>query len=93
MQTTEATSEIDRDKVKEILARFELPNEVERVETTFRDDHTGDPSVYLTFHVKDDVKISQEDIKRLSQFLGTVAGAMLNEGIGGFPYTRLEQAA
>jgi len=93
MQTTETTSEIDRDKVNEILARFALPEEVERVDITFRDDHTGDPSVFLTFHVKDDAKISPEDLKRLSEFLGTIRSAMLDDGVGGFPYTRLEQAA
>jgi hypothetical protein len=93
MQATEATFEVDRDKVREILARFVLPDEVERVETTYRDDHTGDPSVFLTFYVKHDVKISREDIKRLSEFLMTITGALVNADIGGFPYTRLEQAA
>ncbi|HZL27710.1 MAG TPA: hypothetical protein VFC39_14385 [Acidobacteriaceae bacterium] len=90
MQTTEVTLEIDQDKVKEILARFALPDEIERVETTFKEDHTGDPSVYLTFHVREGAKIGREDITRLSKFLSTIASAMLNEGIGGFPYTRLE---
>jgi hypothetical protein len=93
MQTTEVTFEIDRDKVKKILARFALPDEIERVETTFKEDHTGDSSVFLMFHVRDDAKIGPEDVKRLSKFLGSIRSAMLNEGIGGFAYTRLEQAA
>jgi hypothetical protein len=93
MQTTEGTFEIDRGKVKNILSRFALPDEIERIETKFGEDHTGASSVFLTFHIKDDARIGPEDVKRLSAFLMAITSALLNEGIGGFPYTRLEQAA
>jgi hypothetical protein len=93
MQTTEIAFEIDREKVKRILARFALPDEIERLATKYGEDHTGDSSVFLTFYVKDDAKIGPEDVKRLSTFLAAITSALLNEGIGGFAYTRLEQAA
>lgn len=93
MNTGEATVEIDQERVKEILARFQLPDEIERIDTKFDHDHTGDPAVFLTFHVKDDAKIDREDIRRLSSFLAEITSALVNAGVGGFAYTRLEQAA
>jgi hypothetical protein len=93
MDTTELQVQIDREKVATILARFALPPEIESLETRFGNDHTGDSAVYLTFNVRDDAKLEQADIKRLSAFLAEVASALINGNIGGFAYTRLDQAA
>jgi methyl coenzyme M reductase subunit C-like uncharacterized protein (methanogenesis marker protein 7) len=93
MDTGATSVEIDQERVKEILARFKLPDEIERIETRFGRDHTGDPAVFLTFHVKDEAKIEREDIRRLSSFLSEITSALVNGGVGGFAYTRLEQAA
>jgi hypothetical protein len=91
--SVEAEVVIDREKVQRIISGFTLPSEIERIETTYRPDHTGDASVFLTFHLKSDVKPSKDDIKRLSRAVSELTGALLNGGIGGFAYTRLEQAA
>jgi hypothetical protein len=90
MDTADTSTEIDSAKVEAILDRFAAPEEISRIETIYGTDHTGDPAVFLTFHVKDQAKISQADIRRLSSFLSEVTSALLNEGIGGFAYTRLE---
>lgn len=93
MEADSSYVEIDREKVQAILARFPLPPEIERIETRYGRDHTGDASVYLTFHVRDNAKLEPADIKRLSSFLAGVTSALLHSGVGGFAYTRLEQAA
>jgi hypothetical protein len=93
MDTFETTVEINRERVEEILSRFTLPDEIERIDTTYGSDHTGDSAVFLTFHVKDEAKIDRNDVQRLSAFLSEVTSALLNGGIAGFAYTRLEQAA
>ncbi len=77
----------------EILARFALPSEIEKVDTVFDFDSTGDPAVHLTFHVRDDAHIGQEELERLTRFLSEVTRALLQGDIAGFPYTRLEQAS
>ena len=64
-----------------------------RVETDYGKDHTGDPAVFLTFHLHEGVQASREQIKPISRFVHQVAAALLNSHIGGFPYTRLKQAA
>jgi hypothetical protein len=93
MDTGETTVEINQERVKEILARFQLPDEIEGIDTRFGRDHTGDPAVFLTFRVKDEAKIEREDIRRLSSFLAEITSALVNGGVGGFAYTRLDQAA
>ena len=84
---------LDQDKVQGTLARFTLPPEIDHVETNYGTDHTGDPAVFLTFILKQDVHLEREEIKQVSRFISDVGGALLNAGIGGFPYTRLEEAA
>jgi hypothetical protein len=93
METNEIQVAIDQQKVQKIVSSFELPPEIERIETRYGRDHTGDASVFLTFHIRDDVKVNTEGIKRLSAFLSAVTSALLNSNVGGFAYTRLEQAA
>jgi hypothetical protein len=72
METTAAKSEMDQQKVLEILARFTLPGEIAKVDTDFGVDSTGDPAVRLTFHVRDDARIGQQELERLTKFLSEV---------------------
>ena len=84
---------INQGKVQDILSRLTLPPEMDRVETKYGTDHTGDPAVFLTFYLKADVHVEREEIKHLSRFISGVARDLLNADVGGFPYTRLEDAA
>ncbi len=93
MDTTQQEVAIDKQKVAAILAQFELPPEIVRVDTNYGKDHTGDPAVFLTFHLHQGVHASREEIKPISRFVHRVAATLLNGNIGGFPYTRLKQAA
>jgi hypothetical protein len=93
MNAADATVVIDEKKVREILASFALPKEIENVEVKFGSDSTGDPSVSLTFVVRDKILIGPEEMRRLTDFLSEVTRAMLQGNIGGFAYTKLAQAA
>ncbi len=93
MQASQPSAEVDQQKVQEILARFTLPPEVERVEIRFGSDHSGDPAVYVTFHLREDTNIGRKEIKSLSSFSSSVAKALYKGDIGGFAYTMLDQAA
>ncbi len=93
MDAAETKHEIDQQKVRKILAGFTLPSEIEKVDTVFGVDSTGDPAVTLTFHVRDDAHIGKEELRRLTSFLSEVTRALLQGNISGFPYARLEQAS
>lgn len=84
---------IDRQKVEEILKQFTLPSEFERVDVHYGPDHDGDASVSLSFVVKNDVQIADEEIPRLSRFMSTVVSALYNGDVGGYVYSRLDEAA
>jgi hypothetical protein len=47
----------------------------------------------LRFRVRDAVVIGPAELDRLTKFLSDVVRALLQADIGGFPYTRLEQAS
>ncbi len=93
MESQQLNAEINRERVQKILSDFALPPEIEAVEPKYGVDHTGDPAVFLTFTVKKDIAIKTADIKRLTQFIFEVTSALFNGEIGGFAYTRLDQAA
>jgi hypothetical protein len=93
METIAPRLEVDRQKVQKVLAQFTMPAEIERVETEYGPDSTGDPSVRLTFHVRNDAHIGQTELDRLTRFLSELTSALLQADIAGFPYTRLEQAS
>lgn len=84
---------IDRHKVEQILARFTLPAEFERIDVQYGPDHDGDASVSLEFVVAPHAVIADNDIPRLSHFMSGVVHALYNENVGGFVYSRLLEAA
>jgi hypothetical protein len=93
MSVDTAKVEVNQQKVKAALQSFAIPTEIQRWETKFGTDSTGDPAVWITFHVKPDVNVDAAKLKELDQFLSTVTSRLLQEDIAGFPYTLLEQAA
>jgi hypothetical protein len=93
MDAAATKPEVDRQKVHAILASLLLPKEIENVHAEFGSDSTGDPAVKLRFRVRDAVVIGPAELDRLTKFLSDVVRALLQADIGGFPYTRLEQAS
>jgi hypothetical protein len=89
----EIVTEVDQQKVNDILARLVLPPEIVKVDAEFGPDNSGDPSVKLRFHLRPDLIVDKKEIARLSKYLYDVQTMMLRADIGGFPYTRLEQAS
>ena len=93
METDRVQIAIDRQKVEEILKQFTLPSEFERVDVHYGPDHDGDASVSLTFVVRTDIQIADEEIPRLSRFMSGVVSALYNGNVGGYIYSRLDEAA
>lgn len=93
MESINNTGSIDRAKVEAVLAKVQLPPEILRVEVQYEPDYTGDPAVYLRFILPSDIDLNGSDITRLSAFASQVLDGLYNANIGGFAYSRLQQAA
>lgn len=83
----------DQARAKAILDETPLPPELSTVTIELKDDYSGDPAMYLSFHVKDEVKLEDEHIARLSRYMMDVADRLLRSGVSRFPYVSLDQAA
>ena len=83
----------DQTRATEILNETPLPPEIFDVAMDFRNDSSGQPSLYLSFQVKPDVTLDRESIARISRFMSGVLDRLLRSGISRFPYASLDEAA
>jgi hypothetical protein len=83
----------NQQKVEAVLKSLAIPSEIERWDTRFGTDSTGDPAAWITFHVKPQVNVDTAKLNELSDFATKVTQALLEDDTVGFPYTLLEQAA
>lgn len=93
MSVDTAKSELDQQRVDAVLSKLTIPSEIERWDTRFGKDSTGDPAAWITFHVRPDVNVDKNKLNELNQFLWEVTRKLLQDDVEGFPYTILEQAA
>jgi len=92
--STDATQVVlNQQKVETVLASLTIPSEIERWNTRFGTDSTGDPAAWITFHVRPDVNVDDKKLRELNQFLSEVTSKLLQDDVEGFPYTILTQAA
>jgi len=85
--------EINQQRVDAVLGSLTIPSEIERWDTRFGTDSTGDPAAWITFHVRPEVHVDNKKLKELDQFLWEVTRKLLQDNMETFPYTFLEQAA
>jgi hypothetical protein len=93
MSVDTAKVEVNQQKVEAVLQSLVLPPEIERWDTRFDTDSTGDPAVWITFHVRPELNVDPDKLRALEQFLFELTTTLLEDDIAGFPYTLLEQAA
>jgi hypothetical protein len=87
------TGQLDKAKAEELIATIPLIPEVERIEVELDNDHAGDPSFQLLFHVRREIDVDKTFIRRYIDFAGLVQTRILHSDLSRFPYTRMEQAA
>jgi hypothetical protein len=56
-----------------------------------RDDHQGNPSLYVRFFVEPDDQPSAEKIKELNRFLDSVSTLLLSLGLDRWPYVQVSE--
>jgi hypothetical protein len=87
------SQEEDQSRTTQILNESPLPPEIFDVAMDFKNDSSGEPSIYLSFQVKPGVVLDKESIARISRYMSGVLDRLLRSGISRFPYASLDEAA
>ncbi len=66
---------------------------VESIRVELGNDNTGDPAMWLIFHLQRDLAVDVEWILRFNEYAAGIQTKILHSGLTRFPYARLEQAA
>jgi hypothetical protein len=93
MSTAIDNEQLDKAKAEELISTVPLIPEVESIDVELYEDHTGDPSFQLIFHVRPEVKIDDAFMDRFLEFSAIVQTKILHSDLNRFPYKRIEQAA
>lgn len=88
----------DRDQAEKLLAEqfiAETPKMqgVERITVELGNDQTGDPAMWLVFHLQPGVIVDREWARSFNAYAAIIQTKILHSGLTRFPYTRLESAA
>jgi hypothetical protein len=88
----------DHDQAEKTLAEqfvAETPKMpgVERITVELGNDQTGDPAMWLVFHLQPGVVVSSDWARRFNEYAAVIQTKILHSGLRRFPYTRLEPAA
>ena len=81
-----AASVAEARRVRSLVNRQKRPPGVATWEANYGEDSTGDPAVWIWFHVKDEDKIPQRRIEELADFVESVRSRLLDAKIGRWPY-------
>lgn len=84
-----AVSEIDMKKVEDIVLSVCLPGDVSSFDLRFSKDSTGEPAVWVNFHICEDYKPSAKKIEGFVALKKEVSRKILDAGVDFWPYVRL----
>lgn len=93
MDTVERNTEAELEKAREIVATIPLPPEITGIDVRSGNDLYGDPALWLTLHVRDELEPDRDLVARLTHFGQDVQGRVISGGVTLFPFTSLDQAA
>ncbi len=93
MSTEDQKALADVQEAERLVASVPLLPELDSVNVELYTDHTGEPSLQLTFHIRPGVDADKAFIKRFIDFAAVIQTKILHSEIGRFPYTRLLEAA
>lgn len=85
--------QIEKETAEQIIAATPLMNGVERITVELGDDHSGDPAMWLIFHLEAGLNADEPWLIRFNEFSGLLGQRMIDSGLTRFPYTRLRNAA
>lgn len=93
MNIAEDQGQREKEKAEKIIADTPLLDGIESVSVELGDDQTGDPAIWLVFHLRRDSKPDDHWLQRFNQYSGKLAIQLIHTGLTRFPYTELRPAA
>jgi hypothetical protein len=90
MSVNEVQDEIEIAKAKQFVVETPQIDGIDFSRIEVRNDHTGDPSMWLVFRVHPDLNFDLEAARRFNTYVGNIQTKILHAGLRRFPYTRLE---
>jgi hypothetical protein len=93
MTVAEDQGQLEKRKAEQIIADTPLLDGVDSISVELGEDHTGDPAMWLVFHLQHDLAVDDSWLKRLNEFSHQLGMRIIHSGLSRFPYTRLRRAA
>jgi hypothetical protein len=91
MTTVEEQGELEKAAAEKILAAEPKFPEIVSTTVELGDDHTGDPAMWIVFHVRQGFEPDEAWVHGFSPYATKVSLKLLHSGLKRFPYTRLKQ--
>jgi len=93
MTVTDEQGQLEKEKAEQIIADTPLMDGIESIGVELGDDHTGDPSMWLVFYMRHDLKPDDPWLIRFNEYSGQLGLRIIDSGLTRFPYPRLRRAA
>jgi len=93
MSVAEEQGQLEKEKAEQIIADTPLMDGVEGVSVELGNDHTGDPAMWLVFHLRNDLNADDNWLRSFNAYSSQLGMRIIHSGLTRFPYTRLRRAA
>ena len=93
MKVSDEQDQLEKEKAEQIIADTPLMDGIESVSIELGDDQSGDPAMWLVFHLQRDLQADDPWLKRFNEYTSKIDMRIIDSGLTRFPYTRLRQAA
>jgi len=93
MKVSDEQDQLEKEKAEQIIADTPLMDGIESVSIELGDDQSGDPAMWLVFHLQRDLQADDPWLKRFNEYSSKIDMRIIDSGLTRFPYTRLRQAA
>jgi hypothetical protein len=93
MAVTEEQDQLEKQRAEQIIADTPLLDGIESISVELGDDQSGDPAMWLVFHMRHDLEADDEWLRRLNKYAHLLGMRIIHSGLTRFPYTRLRRAA
>jgi hypothetical protein len=93
MNVAEDQGQLEKAKAEQIIADTPLMDGVESISVELGEDHTGDPAMWLVFHLRPDLEADKQWHQRFYEYSRKIDRSIIDNGLQRFLYTRLRRAA
>jgi hypothetical protein len=93
MAVTEDQDQFEKEKAEQIIAETPPMDGVENISVELGEDHSGDPAMWLVFHMRHDLEADDDWLTQLNKYSQLLSLKIIHSGLTRFPYTRLRRAA